>query len=458
MKLKLFFLVLILFCGIKKTYSQKITIDNHIFTFGGYGRWGIGASQNGATQADFWAPGAQSKYRLGNEANSYLELQLGYEHIFNPKQGKSFELVYMGTGGSNFGETRNFSLKDINQLYVKMNNIYRDLDIWVGRRYYYRNSIQMQDHWWLNPSSQAQAGVGIEGIRGKSRADDIKIAVFNYEDPLEKGINGFEDKSDKKAHLNSYVIEARWVDIPLSKNSHINFWSNYSLRAANEKWGYQTRHGFGIGAWHEQKDFFNGKSKNTASISFRKGPSVMRRNTYSYVPNRENMREDNLNIINYDLKKLYSFEINNNIFYEKDKKYALEGSLIYRYENQGMVPHDKEIKHALGNDVHWFSAGFRYLYYLHKHLNLALEIGSDYVDNATHSATHHPRGWLTKLTFSPQISWNYGYFSHPVVRPFVTYAFWDESMRGLVGNTPGSAPYADRTKGFSFGIQIETSW
>ncbi|WP_146037467.1 carbohydrate porin [Bacteroidetes bacterium endosymbiont of Geopemphigus sp.] len=28
--------------------------------------------KGGATQAEFWAPGAQSKYRLGNEANSYL--------------------------------------------------------------------------------------------------------------------------------------------------------------------------------------------------------------------------------------------------------------------------------------------------------------------------------------------------------------------------------------------------
>ncbi|WP_146037497.1 carbohydrate porin [Bacteroidetes bacterium endosymbiont of Geopemphigus sp.] len=66
----------------------------------------------------------------------------------------------------------------------------------------------------------------------------------------------------------------------------------------------------------------------------------------------------------------------------------------------------------MGKDVHWFSTGFRYLHYLTSHFNLALEVGSDYIDSSTHVNKRHPRGWLTKFTFSPQISWDYGYTLH----------------------------------------------
>ncbi|WP_103327840.1 hypothetical protein [Bacteroidetes bacterium endosymbiont of Geopemphigus sp.] len=181
----------------------------------------------------------------------------------------------------------------------------------------------------------------MEGLRGKNKANDIKIALFNYEDPVEQGMNDYKDEFKKKGLLKSYELEGRWVDIPLAKNSQVNFWANYSIRAANKNWGYDTQHGFGIGTWHEKKELFWGKAQNITSLSFRKGPSVMHRNTYSYVPNRENMEKQNPDIINYDLNNMYSFEVNDNILYEKDKKYALEGSLIYRYENQGVVPYKK---------------------------------------------------------------------------------------------------------------------
>ena len=44
--------------------------------FSGYVRSGIGGADTGGTQQCFQLPGAQSKYRLGNECEQYIELDL----------------------------------------------------------------------------------------------------------------------------------------------------------------------------------------------------------------------------------------------------------------------------------------------------------------------------------------------------------------------------------------------
>ena len=44
--------------------------------FSGYLRSGVGGADTGGTQQCFQLPGAQSKYRLGNECEQYIELDL----------------------------------------------------------------------------------------------------------------------------------------------------------------------------------------------------------------------------------------------------------------------------------------------------------------------------------------------------------------------------------------------
>lgn len=44
--------------------------------FSGYMRSGVGNSLNGGKQSCFQLPGAESKYRLGNECEQYAELEL----------------------------------------------------------------------------------------------------------------------------------------------------------------------------------------------------------------------------------------------------------------------------------------------------------------------------------------------------------------------------------------------
>lgn len=48
--------------------------------FKGYARSGIGWTGSGGEQQCFEATGAQSKYRLGNECETYAELKLGQKY------------------------------------------------------------------------------------------------------------------------------------------------------------------------------------------------------------------------------------------------------------------------------------------------------------------------------------------------------------------------------------------
>ena len=54
--------------------AQAMAVDFH-----GYARSGIGWTGSGGEQQCFQTTGAQSKYRLGNECETYAELKLGQD-------------------------------------------------------------------------------------------------------------------------------------------------------------------------------------------------------------------------------------------------------------------------------------------------------------------------------------------------------------------------------------------
>lgn len=437
--------------AIQKLSDRLTNLESHSLTPTGYFRTTLGTSEGGETQAFFQAPGAKSKYRMGNEADTYAEFALKYQ--FKPKEeGTSFETMFRMRGWSPKGENMNWKLDDIGELYVKINDIYKDIDVWGGRRYYHRMSTHIIDHFWLNPGEGSNVGFGVEGLRGKDKPDDIKIALFEYEMDGVKRLDG-EPLTSSEDYIQSYVLDARWVGIPLNKNGEINLWGQYSARTTNEALGFDSKKGFGVGFWHDQK-LLEGKITNTFYGSFRQGTSLPQ-SGYDITPVYENFGGDT-NTIQYDLDKANTWEFSNNFLYELDKRFAINWILLFNQENRGLVPYNSTTGEVTGKgkQINWFSTGFRAEKYLHKHLSLALETGLDYVDNQVTDQN----GWLTKITFSPEIRWDYGFYTRPVFRPFVTYSFWPENFKGSVGNSPGTAPYGNDTDGFVFGLNLEVWW
>lgn len=422
-----------------------VETEDYAFGISGYLRTGIGTSEGGETQAHFQAPGALNKYSMGNQADTYGELEFDYTHYLNKDHSKSLDLVWMVSGYEAFDSPDGMSYNHDEQLYLRLNNFFNNnIDLWVGNRFYERQAIHMLDRQWNNPG-QGGTGFGIEGLLDKGTNEDIKLALFGFEDDdVTSYSNGATDT------LDSYTLDWRWVHIPLNENLKLNLNANYSYRAENDTLDYNDKDGFGVSSW---VDYEKGHVTDTVGLLVRQGATVTI-NHWLGTSEKENPGNDSL-ILN-DLNTAYTVELNNNYLYDDKDRFAFNGIFLAQYRDYGTTPHEYgEAPDAnLGDSLFWLSLGGRGLYYISNQFRLSLELTNDYIDNQTKDIS----GNLSKITFSPEFALAKGFYARPVLRPFVTYAMWDEDLKGYVGNTPGSAPYGDKTEGFTAGLQFEIWW
>src|SRR5499427_1795676 len=143
------------------------------FEFHGYFRSGYGLNSDGGSQVAFQAPGADAKYRLGNEAETYGELifvnnWLNPEHSADKAWLKTEVLVEANTTNSassaNFpGGIGNDQFR-LREAFVQAGNVLKsqpDAKFWAGERYYRRYHIEINDFYPLDMSGY---GAGVEDL------------------------------------------------------------------------------------------------------------------------------------------------------------------------------------------------------------------------------------------------------------------------------------------------------
>lgn len=412
-----------------------------------YLRSALAESTGGETMADFQAPGALAHYRMGNEANTYGEFGLNYHQEFK-EIDNSLDVEVMLSGYSPFGDKKDYKLDNVAQFYAKFNDVIAGGDVWAGKRYYDRRDYHMIDYFWYNPGQDATFGFGIENLRSDKHQDKLSFAAFTFDNKDVKTLSTLPEDSDQSDNLKSYHIEAKWTDIPTNRDGSLMAFVRAAKRHANEDIHFRKANGFAVGVAHTQNNLLKGKGSNSFQINYKKGISVSQ-NQYTGLPVFET--NGNSEQIRYNLDKNYAFEVSNSFFYEDEKNFAINALTVYRFEDRGMKPINILDRKAidLSQKIHWFSAGFRYMKFLNKHFNLALEYGADYVNNHT----IEKEGVLHKVTFSPQIQLNYGFYTRPVIRPFVTYATWSEDLKGTIGG--GYAPFENKTNGCTYGVSFE---
>ena len=141
------------------------------FEFHGYFRSGYGLNSQGGQQVAFEAPGADAKYRLGNEAETYAELifvnnWLNPDHDSNKAWMKTeFMIEANTTNSANSASFPNGVGNDqfrFREAFVQAGNIlksYPDAKFWAGERYYRRQHIDIDDFYPLDMSGY---GAGVE--------------------------------------------------------------------------------------------------------------------------------------------------------------------------------------------------------------------------------------------------------------------------------------------------------
>lgn len=445
----LLFMFSITFNSVAQTIFEK---GNHKFKTSGYLRTGVGRSEGGETQAHFQMPGAQNKYSLGNQADTYGELEFDYSYYFDEEKSKSLDLIWMSSIYEDFGTDTQMSYNKTEQLYFRANNFLGNGEvIWAGKRFYDRRAEHMLDRQWVNPGQRGW-GFGMEKLIDKGTDEDIKFGIWTFQ---EKGddvsfINGEVDK------LRAYTADVRYVHLPISETLKMNVSLNYSYRAKNEILEYDAKHGFAVISW---LDYEKKYITNTTALIFRQGASIPIHH-WSGMSEKENPGNDNI-VLN-DIASSYFLEINNNFLYDDKETFAVNGILSAVIRDYGTKPYEYNSANPTnrtylqGRDkmLYWLTAGARGMYYLSDHFKLHLELTHEYIKNEQLNVS----GNLDKITFTPELSLEKGFYARPVLRPFVTYAFWSDELKGLIGNTPNGAPFGNNTSGFTYGLQFEIWW
>jgi maltoporin len=149
--------------------------DQTGFRFHGYLRSGFGVDGTGKGQQPFIAPLAGSKYRLGNEAETYLETTFDYGMTSDDPEPAYFDtritLAYVLPTSQTSTFATTFSLREAYALARRVWASQPEATFWAGARFYDRHDLHITDFWYRDPSG---FGGGLENV---AIGDTARLAV-----------------------------------------------------------------------------------------------------------------------------------------------------------------------------------------------------------------------------------------------------------------------------------------
>jgi maltoporin len=404
------------------------------FRFHGYLRSGFGVDSTGKGQSPFIAPLAGAKYRLGNEAETYLETTLAYGTTSEDQAPAYFDtritLAYVAPTSQSNTFATTFSVRE-GHWRAACGPRSRPRPSGRGGRFYDRHDLHINDFWYRDPSG---FGGGVEDV---TLGEHARLA-FSW-------IGGTQDQLDSDGSLpqdqlyrfNKSTFEARvyGVDVARTRFSFVFDLVHFNgdeVATGEEPIVVEVDVGVSgqaIAEW----PFTGGRYKvaiqygSGAASGFRSvvTPPVGR----TFVPGEQVETGD-----------LWQFRLVNDLLLEQRGSWQLQVAAIFQELDNGA---------ASNNRIRWVSLGARPVYNLGRFFSVATEAGWDYT-----SQSDLPGGSLFKLTVAPQITPNLKFFSRPSLRAFATWAHWSESFRGSVA----PAAYANAVHGAAFGVQLESWW
>jgi len=401
------------------------------FEFHGYFRSGYGLNSVGGQQVAFQAPGAEAKYRLGNEAETYAEL-IFVNNWINP--GHTSDRTWMRTefmveaNTSNSQSYTSFPNGVGNDQYrlrealVQMGNVLDSqpgAKFWAGERYYERQHVDINDFYPLDLSGY---GGGVEDWN--LRIGKLAVAFLAGARP---------DIITQNGNLSKSNLDVRFYDL----KGPFGLWAGW-FDFAREKGGTEqgaqtmlpTSNGYAVGFRHQRLEWHGGFQ--TFGIQYGAGAAS------NFSSNGSGTVVANPNPFLNSTAQLLATE---QVLIQLNDRFALSPIFVYQRSKDGNPQHGWD---------QWVSFGARPEIFFTKHLSLAVEGGFDH----THSRSGQYDGWLRKFTIAPQIGAGRKYFSRPVLRAFLTYGDWSDGLRGFVGGVP----FANKTNGFTYGVQAEHWW
>lgn len=391
------------------------------FEYHGYLRSGSGVNSKGGKMQIFKAPGADAKYRLGNEDDTYGEIAL--VNNFNPEIEEPYfkvqvRLAYSTKQYADWdAENDQFTMRET---FVEAGRFQSapDLKYWVGERFYRREDIHINDFYVLDTSGY---GGGMEDL-GVGPAKLAVAFIGGSNDKYEFNRVGQVDKKTLDVRLYDFGVPLGTGMVWLAP-SRVKGGTYEDEGGTNQE--YDTTSGFAAGLFHFAN--FGPDKYNRISVQYGRGTGS------DFSPNVQDPTDN--------LRDSWQFRATEALVLQLGEQFSVMGTTIYQVKNNGAAENPK---------VTWISAGLRPIYQFTSHFSLAFEGGADHVNNEADDTSDI----LYKFTLAPQITINNLFFGRPVLRAYVTYATWGDEFKGQVG---GDA-FADETEGMNIGVQAEAWW
>ncbi|MCL2895264.1 maltoporin [Brenneria tiliae] len=402
--------------------AQALAVD-----FTGYARSGIGWTGSGGEQQCFQATGAQSKYRLGNECETYAELKLGQEVW---KEGdKSFYLdtnVAYSVAQADDWESISPAFREMNVQGINLIDSLPGATIWAGKRFYQRHDVHMIDFYYWDISGP---GAGIENI-------DLgfgKLSLAATRNTESGGSVGWIRGERDEIATSNDVFDVRLSGLETNPGGVLELGVNYGR--ANARDGYSldkdaSKDGVMMTAEHVQ-GMLGGFNKFVVQYA-----------------------TDSMT--SWNVGHSEGASINNN----GSMLRILDHGAIQMGEDWEMMYvamyQDTDLDNQNGST--WYTVGVRPMYKWTPIMSTLLEVGYDNVK----SQRTGDRNNQYKVTLAQQWQAGSSIWSRPAIRVFATYANWDEKW-----GTDGGIAYSDTaTTTYSrgdddevtFGVQFEAWW
>jgi maltoporin len=393
----------------------------------GYFRAGFGINAKGGDQDFFKAPGAYSKYRLGNETELYAEFGFTANWI-NPDHNDgawfktALKLAIVAPENSTFDVP--LSAFTIREAYAQGGHVIEsqpEMSFWAGERFYRRKDVHIIDFFFQDMSGY---GGGFEDLKVGEKS---KLAVAYLGGSVDDKPNAMPGSAFDLGRLAKNTFDLRLYDIPAGPGS-LELWLIPTLAAkgnANEN----NRSGIGGGVFYNVP-FMGGF--NEVSAEFGIGGAA----------NFSSGLDTTI------AKNGWLFRVVERAQIQANPKLSMMWTGVLQFDNKDGSP-DGTTDSGLGNM--WISAGARPVYNFTKHTGIAVEGGVDVVKPQTDGAD---LGVVGKLTVAPMIRPGTGFWDRPEIRAFVTAAFWNDAVKGQVG---GPA-FANDNFGLTAGVQAEMWW
>ena len=407
--------------------------DSTGFAFGGYMRSGFGIDGQGGPLDVFQAPNTEAKYRLGNEAEAYIEalFRYAFEDDRNSRFETNLRLAFVTpTSKSNEFTTAT----SVREAYVRALGVIQKqptLAFWAGQRFYDRYQIHMIDFWYRDMSG---FGGGFEGLR-IGNFGDLSLAFLGGSIDELTSSGSVQPENEFVLNKTTFDLSLYDVEVPFGKlgfNLTVSNFNGDSVRTSEGIYTAATNTGWSAGIFHDLP--FTG-GRNVLNIFYGTGAAE----------NYKAVIRQPLGIvvapgIPIDVGGFRRFRILNDLQVDLSPSFSLLGLLLYQQLRNSQPSM---------NHLDWFSAGIRPVYHFGRYFSLVGEMGIDYTNQKGGD-----RGTLMKLTLAPQISPLNKILSRPALRAYLTYARWSDEFVGQVA----PASFAEQNHGISAGLQVEVWW